>query len=145
MGGREGGTYLDIAIGELGGEDEGGVGDADAMVGLISFLQPPKNGDCGGHAGLADEDGLEPTLKGGVLLHVLSEGGRKGGMERGSVSMKLLLFVYLPPSPPPSLPPSLPILLQRRRPDTTQLASSQHRLKQISRVHGAVPTTRAQD
>jgi hypothetical protein len=38
-GGKEGGTtYLDVTIGELGGQDEGSVGNTDAVVGFISLL-----------------------------------------------------------------------------------------------------------
>ena len=55
------------------------------MVGLISFLQPPKNRDSGGHGGLTDEDGLEAAFEGGIFLDVLPMGGegRREGGRRG--------------------------------------------------------------
>lgn len=70
--GRKEKTYLDVTIGELGGKDEGSVGDTDAVVGFITFLETTKDRDSGGHGGFPDEDGLEAAFEGGVFLHVLT-------------------------------------------------------------------------
>ena len=61
----------DVAIGEHGCGDEGGVADLDAVVGLVALLQPTKDRDRVRDGRLADEDGLEAPLERGVLLDVL--------------------------------------------------------------------------
>src|SRR6266540_3777559 len=61
----------DVAVGEHGGGDQGGVPDADAVVGLIAFLEAAQDRDRVRHRRLADEDGLEAALERSVFLDVL--------------------------------------------------------------------------
>ena len=65
-------TVGDVAVRQLRASDDGGVGDAHAMVNLVLFLQAAKDGDSVLHRRLADHDRLETTLQSGVLLDVLA-------------------------------------------------------------------------
>jgi hypothetical protein len=74
----------DVAVRERGGGDDGVVGDAHAVVDLVALLQAAEDGDGGLDGRLADEDGLEAALEGGVLLDVLAvlvERGRADAAE----------------------------------------------------------------
>ena len=55
-----------------GGGDQRSVGDANAVVDLVAFLQAAEDRDRVFDAGLADQDRLEATLEGRVLLDVLA-------------------------------------------------------------------------
>ena len=69
----------DVAVGQRGGRDQRGVGDAHAVVGLVLLLDAAQDLDGVLDAGLADEDLLEAALQRGVLLDplaVLVERGR---------------------------------------------------------------------
>ncbi len=69
----------DVAVGEGGGRDQRGVGDADAVVRFVLLLDAAQDLDGVLDRGLADEDLLEAALEGGVLLDplaVLVERGR---------------------------------------------------------------------
>src|ERR1017187_4338783 len=71
-------TVRDIAVGERGGGEDGGILDAHAVVDLEFFLEAAEDGDGVVHGGLADEYGTETAGQGGVLfdvLLVLVEGG----------------------------------------------------------------------
>ena len=130
--GRRGGgrAYLNIAICQLGGKDEGGVGDTNAMVRLVPFFEAAEDRYGGRDSWLSHQDGLEAAFKGRVFLNVLPEGGREGvgrmsmgertrrlGNEGGTEGRReprmhgLRTSPTNPPSlppPPPSFPPSLP-------------------------------------
>ena len=75
----------DVAVRELGGGDQGGVLDADALVmGFVARLEAAEDGDRVFDVRLADEDGLEAALEGGVLFDVLAvfvERGRADAAE----------------------------------------------------------------
>ena len=74
----------DVAVGEGGGGDDGGVLDADLVVGLVALAQAAQDGDGVFDVGLADVDDLEAALEGGVLLDVfavLVEGGCADGAQ----------------------------------------------------------------
>ena len=74
----------DVAVGEGGGRDDRGVGDPHSVVDLVALLEAAQDRDRVAGVGLADEDGLEAALEGGVLLDVLAvlvEGGRADGAE----------------------------------------------------------------
>ena len=62
----------DVAIGEDGGGDECRVGDVDAVVDFVAFLQAAQDGDGVFHARLFDHDFLEAAFEGGVFFHVLA-------------------------------------------------------------------------
>ena len=61
-----------VPMRKQGGGDQRGVGDANAVVHLIAFLQATKDRDRVFDARLADQDRLEATLEGRVLLDVLA-------------------------------------------------------------------------
>ena len=75
----------DVAVRELGGGDEGGVFDPHALVmGFVAGLEAAEDGDRVFDVRLADEDGLEAALEGGVLFDVLAvfvESGRADAAE----------------------------------------------------------------
>ena len=60
----------DVAVGEDGGRDEGGVLDPDVVVQLEAVAQAAQDGDRVLDGGRVDGDGLEAALERGVLLHV---------------------------------------------------------------------------
>src|SRR6266508_4028630 len=62
----------DVAVGEDRGRDERRVTDANAVVRLVALLQAAENGDRVHDGRLADEDRLEASLEGRVLLDVLA-------------------------------------------------------------------------
>ena len=62
----------DVAVRQRGRRDDSRVLDAHAVVNLIFFFQPAKNGDCVFHRGLADIDGLETPFQSSVLFDVLA-------------------------------------------------------------------------
>ncbi len=69
----------DVPVREDGRCHQRRVLDPNAVVDLVSLLQPPEDGDGVRGAGLADEDRLEPALQGRVLLHVLAIFVERGG------------------------------------------------------------------
>ena len=74
----------DVAVGEGGGGDEGGVLELHAVVDLVALAQAPQDADGVLHRRLGDEHGLESPLEGGVLLDVLPvlvEGGGADGVQ----------------------------------------------------------------
>ena len=62
----------DVALGERGRRDEGGILDADAVVDLVALLEAAQDGDRVLDGGLADEDRLEAPFERGVLFDVLA-------------------------------------------------------------------------
>ena len=62
----------DVAVGEHGGGDDGGVLDADVVIELEAVAQAAEDGDRVLDARGVDGDGLEAAFEGGVLLHVLA-------------------------------------------------------------------------
>ena len=69
---------------QLGGGDDGGIGDVDVVVFLVALFQAAQDGDGGFHRGLADQDFLETALQRGVFLDVfavLVERGRAHAMQ----------------------------------------------------------------
>ena len=52
----------DVAVRQLGAGDDGGIGDAHAVMDLVLLLQAAKDGDGVLDRGLADHDRLETTL-----------------------------------------------------------------------------------
>ena len=72
----------DVTVGERGGGDDGGVLDADLVVGLVALAQAAQDVDGVFDVGLTDVDDLEAALERGVLLDVLAvlvEGGCADG------------------------------------------------------------------
>ena len=76
----------EVAVGEHGGGDEGGVLDADAVVHLVALLEAAEDGDGVLDRRLADEDGLEPALEGGVLLDVGAVLVERGGADEAQLA-----------------------------------------------------------
>ena len=77
-------AVADIAIAEHGGGDERGVLDANAVVDFVAFLESAQDRDGILDAGLADHDGLEAALEGGVFFDVFAvfvEGRGADGVE----------------------------------------------------------------
>jgi len=62
----------DVAMAQLGGSNDGRVGDIDAVVQLVLFLQAAQDGDGRFDARLLDQHLLETTLQCGILLDVLA-------------------------------------------------------------------------
>ena len=77
-------TIGDVAVRQLRAGDDGGIGDAHAMMDLVLLLQAAKDGDGVLDRGLADHDRLKTTLKSGILFDVLAiliERGCADGMQ----------------------------------------------------------------
>ena len=72
----------DVPIGEVGGVDEGLVGEADPMMVLVAGAQPFEDLDGVRNRGLVDLDRLEATLERRVLLEVLPVLLEGGGADR---------------------------------------------------------------
>ena len=62
----------DVAVRKFGRGHDGWVGDLDAMMRLIAFLQAAQNGDRVLDARFVDQHLLEAALEGGILLDVLA-------------------------------------------------------------------------
>src|SRR4051794_27552073 len=74
----------DVAVRQRRGGDQRGVGDRDAVVGLVALLEAAQDRNRALEGRLADVDRLEAALQGGVLLDVLLvlvEGGRADGAQ----------------------------------------------------------------
>lgn len=69
----------DVAVAQFGRGHDGRVGDLDAVMQLVLFLQASQDGDGGLHARLAHQDLLEAALQRGVLLDVLAVFIQGGG------------------------------------------------------------------
>ena len=65
-------TVGDVAVGEGGGGDDGGVLDADLVVRLVALAQAAQDVDGVFDVGLANVDDLEAALERGVLLDILA-------------------------------------------------------------------------
>ena len=65
-------TVRNVTAGEHNGLDQCGIADTHTMVHFKAFLQAAQDGDGVLDARLVDHDGLEPALKGGILLDVLA-------------------------------------------------------------------------
>src|SRR5579862_2770179 len=63
-------TVGDVALGEDGGGDDGGILDADAMVDFEFLFEAAEDGDSVVDGWLADHDGPEAAGEGGILLDV---------------------------------------------------------------------------
>ena len=74
-------AVLDVAVGEDGGVDEGGVLDSDVVVGLEALLEAAEDADGVLDGGRGDHDGLEAALEGFVLFHVEAVLGEGGGAD----------------------------------------------------------------
>ncbi len=76
----------DVAVGQVGRGDQGGVGVARPVVGLVLLPQALEDLDGLGHRGLVDLHRLEAALQGGVLLEVLAVLLEGGGPHRLQLS-----------------------------------------------------------
>ena len=75
-------AVADVAVGEVGRGDEGLVGDRDPVVRLVAVAQALEDLDGVGHGRLVDDDLLEASLEGGVLLEVLAVLVERRGADR---------------------------------------------------------------
>ena len=71
----------DVAVGQGGGRDQRGVGDAHAVVHLVAVLEPAQDADGVLDRRLADQHLLEAALQRGVLLDVLAVLVERGGAD----------------------------------------------------------------
>ena len=74
----------DVAVGERGRRDDGVVGDGDAVMDLVLFLEAAQDGYRVLDGGLRHVDGLEAPRQRRVLLHMLAvfvQGGRADAMQ----------------------------------------------------------------
>ena len=71
----------DIAARQHGGSNQGVIGNAHAMVHLITLLETPKDGDCVFHGGLINKHLLETTFQGWILFDVLAMFIQGGGTD----------------------------------------------------------------
>ena len=76
----------EVAVGEHGGGDEGGVLDAHAVVDLVALLEAAEDGDGVLDRRLADEHRLEAALEGGVLLDVGAVLVERGGADEAQLA-----------------------------------------------------------
>ena len=74
----------DVAVGQRGGGDQRGVGDAHAVVHLVAVLESAQDADGVLDRRLADQHLLEATLQGGVLLDVLAVLVERGGADHAA-------------------------------------------------------------
>ena len=65
-------TVRNVAAGEHDSLDQCGIADTHTMMHFKAFLQAAQDGDGVLNARFVDHDGLEPALKGGILLYVLA-------------------------------------------------------------------------
>ena len=72
----------DVAVGERGGGNQGGVRDPDAVVDLVALAKTAQDRDGLLDRGLVDEDGLEASFQRGVLLDVLAVLVERGCADR---------------------------------------------------------------
>jgi len=78
----------DVAVRQLGGGDEGAVGDVDVVMYLVALLQAAQDGDGVFHAGLAHQHLLEAALQRGVLLDVLAVFIQGGGADAAQLAAR---------------------------------------------------------
>ena len=71
----------DVAAGQGGGSDQRGVGDLDAVMDLVFFLQAAQDGDGLLHRRFLDQHGLEAPLQRRVLLDVFFVFVQRGGAD----------------------------------------------------------------
>ena len=74
-------TVRDVAVGEVGRGDDRLIGDRDPVIGLVAIAQTLEDLDGVGDRRFFDDDLLEATLEGGVLLEVLAELVEGGGAD----------------------------------------------------------------
>ena len=80
-------AVADVAVRELGGGNEGGVLDLHALVmGFVARLEAAEDGDRVFDVRLADEDGLEAALEGGVFFDVLAIFVERGGADAAELA-----------------------------------------------------------
>ena len=77
----------DVAVGQHRGRDQGGVGDGDAVVGLVLLLEAAQDRDGVLDGRLADEHLLEPALERRVLLD-RARGTRRAWSRRSSAARR---------------------------------------------------------
>src|SRR3954466_4701733 len=85
-------TVGDVAVAQRRGGDQRGVGDRDAVVGLVALLEAAQDRDRALEGRLADVDRLEAALERGVLLDVLLvlvERGRADGAQLAASEHRL--------------------------------------------------------
>ena len=75
-------TVGDVAVGEVGGSNDGVVGVPHRVVGLVTVLEALEDADGVGDARLVDLHRLEAALEGRVLLEVLAVLLEGGGADR---------------------------------------------------------------
>ena len=71
----------DVTMRKLGGGDDGRIGDLDAVMQLVLFLQAAQDGDGVLHRRLVHQHLLETTLQRGILLDVLAVFIQRGGAD----------------------------------------------------------------
>ena len=74
----------DIAVGQIGGQHECGIGEAHLMVGLVTILEAMEDLNRLGHGRLLDLNRLETALESRVLFEVLAillDGGGPDGLQ----------------------------------------------------------------
>ena len=78
----------DVAVRELGGGDQRGVLDADAVVVLVALLEAAQDRDRVLDGGLVDQHRLEAALERGVLLDVLAVLVERGRADRAQLAAR---------------------------------------------------------
>ena len=99
-------TIRDVAIGQHGGGDQGGILDADAVMDFVALAQAAQDRDGVLDRRLIDHDRLEAAFQRGILLDVLAifvERGRADAVQFAAASMGLS---RLPASIAPSALPA---------------------------------------
>ncbi|MNV18433.1 hypothetical protein D3C71_1092560 [compost metagenome] len=71
----------DVAVGQLGRRNYGGVCDLHMVVQLVAFFKAAQYGDGVLHRGLLHQHLLEAALQGGILLHILPIFIERGGAD----------------------------------------------------------------
>ena len=81
-------TVGDVAVGEHGGGDDGGILDAHAVVDFEFLLEAAQDGDGVVHARLPHHHGAEAARQGGVLFDVLLVFGEGGGADAAQLAAR---------------------------------------------------------
>jgi hypothetical protein len=74
-------SRCEVASSQVGRGYKGAVEDGNTVVTVISLFETSKNRNRFSNAGLLNDDLLESTLKGGILLNILAVFGKSSGTD----------------------------------------------------------------
>jgi hypothetical protein len=74
-------SRCEVAGSQVGSGYKSAIEDGNTVVTVISLFETSKNGNRFRNAGLLNDDLLESTLKGGILLNILAVFGKSSGTD----------------------------------------------------------------